>query len=578
MPFWKNFGPEFWYHQERVAGKTGQQYIFRGKWVLLFFTTCMLTLIPMMLSTYFFYRDNKTVTTTDLLLETEVMAKGISKDIELFFDQYITALRFISAQYTVDQLKNKAVLHTIFGQIQKTRLRFSNLNLIDEDTGILACCDNDSEIDDYELIKVSETGHGQDHFLSYVKTKKTDHKFVVGLRLRQNNGKNIFLTGGIDRRATDLFLEELKVKDIVDVYILGQGNRLLTPSVYFNPQTFQAIFPPLSLLPSSKVLSATQIDKKNTAGFLFSGTSSIPGTKLKLGILLSGRSFETFMDRVKRHIKIMLSLSIVFILILLSVLVTWVVQVLFRADKVRQVYLTRAARSSKMASIGKLAAGVAHEINNPLAIINEKAGLLQDLFGFLEEYKDDERLSEAVASIIKAVDRAGTITHRLLGFARETDSSLTTIRVEDVIEEVLGFVQKEVEYKLIRVDKRIGTHLPDISTDPGKLQQILLNLINNAVAAMDERGTLTVTAKNNDMEQSLEIYIQDDGCGISEENQKKIFEPFFTTKSKIGGTGLGLSLTYGLIRDLHGTLEFNSTAGIGTTFIITLPYTIDEKE
>ncbi len=270
----------------------------------------------------------------------------------------------------------------------------------------------------------------------------------------------------------------------------------------------------------------------------------------------------------------MVSFSVLFVSITIVLLVTYLVNILYRADKIRQKYLAKAARSSKMASIGKLAAGVAHEINNPLAIINEKAGLLQDLFTFLEVYEKDERLLSTIESIIAAVKRAGDITHRLLGFARETDSSIQTIDVNKTVYEVLDFVKKEAEYKSICINVHTPRHTSQITTDPGKLQQILINLVNNAIAALDEQGTLTIRIQNNVQNESIEIYVQDNGCGISQEHQKKIFEPFFTTKAKIGGTGLGLSLSYGLIRDLHGTLEVESSAGEGTTFTITLPYKI----
>jgi len=274
----------------------------------------------------------------------------------------------------------------------------------------------------------------------------------------------------------------------------------------------------------------------------------------------------------------MVFFSVLFLSTTILLLVTYVVKLLYRADKARKVYLRKAARSSRMASIGQLAAGVAHEINNPLAIINEKAGLLMDLFSFLDQYKKDDRLSAALESIIRAVERAGTITHRLLGFARKTESSVQAIEVKDTVQEVLEFVQKEADYKSIHVAIQISNHLPEIITDQGKLQQILINLVNNAIAALDENGRLSIRALNNIQNESIEIFVEDNGCGIALEHQKKIFEPFFTTKSKIGGTGLGLSLTYGLIRDLHGTLELESEIGIGTTFTITLPYKITLEE
>lgn len=578
MSFWKNIIPEFWYHKERVAGKKGQQYIFRSKWLLLIQATCVLTLVPMALSTIFFYESNKSETITDLLLETVVLSRGVAVDVEIFFDQYLSTLRVINSLYLADHLKNNSFLNTVLNNIKKTDISFSSLNVIDKNGYIISCCGNDNYQTRYRQINLTEIDPEQDHFIDHVITKSgMTTNIIVGLKLNQDNGETNFLAGIIDSRATTLFLEKLKLKNLVDLYITDKNGILLTPSAYLGETGKKTILPLYENLPFSEVLPNP--DKNSKGGeFLFSGVSKIANTNMKLGILLSNNSFQTFMSRIRSHIIIMISLSVLFVFIAVLLLVTWVVQVLYRADKIRQAYLAKAASSSKMASIGQLAAGVAHEINNPLAIINEKAGLLQDLFTFLGEYKTDNRLLSIVESIITAVERAGTITHRLLGFARETDSSIQAINIKETIQEVLGFVEKEAEYKSIHINVHIPQHLPRIITDHGKLQQILINLVNNAIAALEEKGTLTIRARNNTRDKSIEIDVQDNGCGISKEHQKKIFEPFFTTKTAIGGTGLGLCLTYGLTRDLHGTLEFESSADIGTTFTITLPYKIDELE
>ncbi|MCP3921477.1 MAG: hypothetical protein GY714_02715 [Desulfobacterales bacterium] len=577
MKFLKNKVPEFWHHQERVAGEKGQQYIFRNKWILLIQAIFGLTLIPLAISTFFFYENNKTETITDLLLETAVLSRGGAVDVEIFLDQYVSTLRIISSQFPADQFKSKGFLNSVLKNIKKTNVNFSSLNVIGKKGCLVSCCDDDEFLSKCWQINLTEIDWKKDYFINVIVTKSGEPHLVAGLKLKQNNGEVFFLAGIINNISTDLFLKKLKLKDIVDIYIMDKNGILMTSSAYFGKPGFSTSFHKSTKLPLSEVLPNP--DKNLKGGqFLFSGISAIGNTDMKLGILLSNHNYEVFMERIRSHILIMVSLSALFVLIAVLILVTWVVNVLYRADKLRQVYLTKASRSSKMASIGQLAAGVAHEINNPLAIINEKAGLLQDLFTFLDEYKDDERLISTVGSIVSAVERAGTITHRLLGFARETDSSVQNINVKDTIQQVLGFIHKEAEYKSINIDVHIHPYLPEIVTDNGKLQQILINLMNNAIAAMDEKGTLTIRIKDNAREDSIELHVQDDGCGISTIHQKKIFEPFFTTKSEIGGTGLGLSLTYGLIRDLHGTLEFDSDAGVGTTFIITLPYQIDEEE
>jgi len=577
MVFWKNIVPEFWHHKERVAGEKGQQYIFRNKWFFLIQIICILTLVPLLLSTFLFYKSSKTETITDLILETNVMTKGAAVDLEIFFDQYLSTLRIISTQYPAENLKNHTVLNSILNSIGKTNIKFSNLHLIDDSGHIIAGSAIDNDQAEFPLSYLKEFNHHQDYFIGRISSQDGRTYLVVSLRLAQNTKKHLFLSGIIDTGALNLFLGKLKLGDVMDIYLLDKNSILLTSSVYFGRAGTKTIFPRSGDLPSSEVIVNPK-KKDDATDFLFSGISKIGDSDMSLGILISNRSFKIFMKRIKFHIIIMAFFSIFFVTIAVCLLVTYLVQVLYRADKVRQIYLANAARNSKMASIGQLAAGVAHEINNPLAIINEKAGLLMDFFSFLDEYKHDDRILAALESITKAVERAGTITHRLLGFARKTDSSVQAICVDDTVQEVLGFVQKEADYKSIHVNIHIPSNLPEIITDRGKLQQILINLINNAIAALDENGQLAIQVRHNIQNESIEIFVQDNGCGISQEHQKKIFEPFFTTKNKIGGTGLGLSLTYGLIRDLHGTLELESEAGVGTTFTITLPYEINQEE
>ena len=576
MLFWKSLLPEFWHHKERVVEKEGQQYIFRRKWIILILVTCVMTLFPMMISIFMFYDNNKTETVNELLLETVVLSQGVAVDVEIFFDKYLASLRVISSQYTADYFKNKNknYLNAILKNIQKANIYFSGLNVIDEDGYITFCFDSGSDLRGYKQVDLTGIDKKQDYFIRQIITEKGKLNLVVGLKFNRSNGTKFFLAGIIDRHIVEQFLAKLKFKDIVDIYVMDKNDKLLTSSVYFGKSGTKIRFPVSEELPLSEVISNPDVNQKGGV-FLFSGVSDIDNTDMKLGIVMTNRSYRAFMSRVVSHIMIMGFLSIVFVFTVIVLLVTWVVHILYKADQVRHIYLLKAARDSKMASIGQLAAGVAHEINNPLAIINEKAGLLQDRFTFLKEYESDERLLLTIDSIIAAVERAGTITHRLLGFARETDNSIQNVNMADTIEEVLSFIHKEAEYKSININVDIPKPSPQITTDHGKLQQILINLVSNSIAAMDEKGRLTITIKN--MKKSIEIDVQDDGCGILKEHQKKIFEPFFTTKSKIGGTGLGLSLTYGLIRDLHGTLVLESSPDVGTTFTITLPYKIKIK-
>jgi signal transduction histidine kinase len=223
-----------------------------------------------------------------------------------------------------------------------------------------------------------------------------------------------------------------------------------------------------------------------------------------------------------------------------------------------------------MISLGRLGAGVAHEINNPLAIINEKAGLIKDLFTYTDRYADDPKLMGLVNSILNSVKRCADITRRLLNFARDTEGEAKPVNLAVTLTEVLEFMGKEEEYRSIEVTIDIEDGLPTLVTNHGKLQQILLNLVNNAFAAVDDGGRIVITARASG-DDSITIQVEDNGCGMSEYEIKRVFEPFFTTKGSRGGTGLGLSITYSLAQELGGSIDVDSKLGEGTRFRVTLP-------
>jgi signal transduction histidine kinase len=234
-------------------------------------------------------------------------------------------------------------------------------------------------------------------------------------------------------------------------------------------------------------------------------------------------------------------------------------------------------QSQQLACIGQLSAGIAHEINNPLALINETAGYLKDLYQYADEHQSEQEITELLDDILEAVSRCGTITSQLLGFVRQFDVRISSVNVEKLINGILSFHKKETEYKGIHVTTAISPDVPAIETDRGKLQQILLNLINNAFQAIEANGCLDITVSHLPPDK-ISIEIRDTGCGIPEENLKRIHEPFFSTKKEKMGTGLGLSITYGLVRKLQGNIRVESSEGIGTIFTVTLPVRIQKKD
>jgi len=216
-----------------------------------------------------------------------------------------------------------------------------------------------------------------------------------------------------------------------------------------------------------------------------------------------------------------------------------------------------------------LAAGVAHEINNPLAIINEKAGLIQDLTEMTPDCPQRQKLLPNIGAILQSVDRCRTITQRLLGFARRMDVSVELLSLNEVIEEVLGFLEKEALHRNIDLQLNLPKDMPRIASDRGQLQQVFLNILNNAFDAVEDGGQVSITSFEVDIN-TVGVTIQDNGQGMTQETMTHLFEPFFTTK-KGRGTGLGLSITYGIVKKLGGDIKVKSQLGAGTTFTVFLP-------
>lgn len=228
-------------------------------------------------------------------------------------------------------------------------------------------------------------------------------------------------------------------------------------------------------------------------------------------------------------------------------------------------------RSERLASVGKMAAGAAHEINNPLAVISGRAQML------LKDERDDKK-SKSLKLIVEQSRRASKILTDLMGFARPAMPKAELINVNFVINHVLTMVENQLKLKNIECKREFAQGLPKILADKHQLEQVFLNIILNAEHAMEGGGTLTVITALTPAKDTVLIKFADTGKGISKENLPHIFEPFFTTKEEGEGTGLGLAMSYGIITSHGGTIDVESTVGKGSAFTIALPVAVDVKE
>ncbi len=230
-------------------------------------------------------------------------------------------------------------------------------------------------------------------------------------------------------------------------------------------------------------------------------------------------------------------------------------------------------QSEKMASLGHLSAGIAHELKNPLSII------LQGI-AYVQSSVEDGTLIDACDRIKKSAIRADTVIHNLLSFSRQASPSFSEEDMNIVIEESLAMVEHQLNLQNIEVIRDYSRRIPKVSVDGNQIKEVFINIFINAADAMKDGGTITLTTtagtgKNG--QPCVEVAITDTGTGIPEEILENVFDPFFTTKRNSGGTGLGLSVTKGIIDRHHGSIVINSKVGAGTTVTITLPCNPPEK-
>ena len=227
--------------------------------------------------------------------------------------------------------------------------------------------------------------------------------------------------------------------------------------------------------------------------------------------------------------------------------------------------------TERLAALGTLAAGVAHEINNPLAIINEAAGYLISLLQ-KSELADMPRkavFEKVLDKIETSVKRARAITHQLLADVRKTESILAEVDVNQLVDETVQLVRKEAQDKGIEVSVQTADGLKPIWADPNQIRQVLINLLSNATHATAQGGRISIQVKPTD--RGVSIAVIDTGSGIPKENLAKIFEPFFSTKSPDQGTGLGLFVTRQIVEKFGGSVTVDSRIGHGTQFTVQIP-------
>lgn len=242
-----------------------------------------------------------------------------------------------------------------------------------------------------------------------------------------------------------------------------------------------------------------------------------------------------------------------------------------RDEQLKEFTRKKIMESEKLALIGQLSANVAHELNNPLQGIVTYSHLL------LENKCQEDEESESLQKIVIQANRCRDIIRGLLDFSRQRKPDKTLCDVNDVLKGCVSLLERQAQFHNIQINYDLQADLPKAIIDPSQIERVFINLIVNAADAMDHGGQLTLSSRFDSLESFIELRFTDIGHGISKENLEKIFDPFFTTKDTGHGVGLGLAISYGIVKEHNGTISVESEEGKGTTFTVRLPVTVEES-
>ena len=544
-------------------------------WILLIIGATVTPLIVASIIVLYQFREAHQERATTHL---EELVQKHKQNIDGFLDARLGDIRMLASSFGFEELRQEEFLQERLRDLQRVHEPvFVDLGVIDE-SGTQVAYAGPFLLGraDYSDASWFQNAMQREYFISDVfpGLRGFPH-FIVAVRSTWE-GKPWILRATIDLVAFNDLVEDLRNSRTGSAFILNRAGE------------FQ-IKPPADLIPGGEFLEELLdaddgdrreirvTDRRDQKGRrnIYLATTLKEGNWLLVYQQEAGEAFAEF------HSARNVSLLTVFLAGLASVGVAFLlgrktVSAISEAEQRTQMISQQMVETGKLASVGELAAGIAHEINNPVAIMVEEAGWIGDILED-DDWGTPENLQEfrrALRQIKTQGDRCKQITHKLLSFARKTDERTQEVDPRALVEETVAVSAQRAKYANVEMSTVFEPDLPTIRASLSELQQVLLNLINNALDAMEKTGgTLEIAVKH--LGDDLWIHVSDSGPGIPEANLERIFDPFFTTKPVGKGTGLGLSICYGIVTRMGGEIDARSEIGSGTEFRIRLP--IEQK-
>jgi len=497
------------------------------------------------------------------------MLSKTKNSFELFLAERSSTLSLIASLYTYEELSNPTTLNRIFWAMQKDFSGFADLALVGDDGKLV------TYVGPYEKALVGVDYSGQEwfqkvlmrnRFISGVFTgfRHFPH-VVVAVRHTTQDGQAWIVRATLDTTQFTKLITAMNLEPGSDAFLLDRNGILQTDSLRYGNVLDSLGFS----LPAPSYDTNVMELRDSLGQNVLASTAVIADTDFVLVAIKPTTSFLSNWLLIRTDLLLVFIFSALGIYFVAARNVEQLIERVRKSDEEREQMLLQMEHTQKLSSIGRLAAGVAHEINNPLAVINEKAGLLQDILALESDFPKKEMFGTHLAAIPASVKRCRDITQRMLGFARRMDVKIETLNVNEMVRETLTFLAKEALHRNVRIEEQLDNTLPGIDCDRGQLQQVFLNILTNALAAVKEDGLTIIRSSLRD-DGMVAISFQDNGAGMTEETKKHIFEPFYTTKGE-NGTGLGMSIIYGIVKRHGGSIEVESELGRGTTVTIILP-------
>jgi two-component system NtrC family sensor kinase len=536
--------------------------------------------IPFVLAllTGFYYFTHSVQTDTES--KTKRIVEDHSHMIDSFLRERLGDLRLIMDAYGYHRLRDQPTLEQVFAILQRRTNAFVDLGVFDE-AGVHVAYHGAYQLagkvyrETSWFKEVLTKGHYiSDVFLGY---RKTPH-FIVAVS-QKRPGQTWVIRATIDSQLFNSRVEKIRIGRTGEAYILNREGVFQTQR-RSGGQLMERDRDAATYLVSHEGTRTFVAENSSGKRFLYATVWLQEKDWLLVARQAEADAFQAL--RTATYLVGLIALLGWIAIVSTAFVVTRrIVRRLEQKDAEKGQLTNQLIVAGRLAELGEMSAGFAHEINNPLQIIRAEQALMETILSEMRD-RGEGRPSDDIAQMFDSihqirvqVDRCAQITRGVLNFARQEETLIRNCDLRTFVPDVLGLVERKAGVSGIVMRQQIAEATPLIRADAGQLQQVLLNLFNNAIDAIAARhgaagGEMLIGARSSG-DGWVEISVTDNGCGISPENLGKVFTPFFTTKPVGKGTGLGLSVCYGIINTMGGTIGVSSRLGEGTTFTIRLP-------